>query len=539
MTDTITSPPPAAQAEDRAMNGARSAVETLAATGVEVCFANPGTSEMHFVSALDPGSGIRPVLCLFEGVATGAADGYARMKGKPASTLLHLGPGLANGLANLHNARKAQSPVVNIVGDHALTHQRFETPLTSDIQALARPVSHWVHSARSATTVAADVARAVQAACTHPGQIASLILPADTAWSPATGAAAPLPVPPAPAVGEQVLTRTADLLRSGRRIAFLLRGDALHGPGLQAAGRIAAATGARLISDTFTPRIQRGAGRVPVTRLPYRADDATLVLARFEILITVGTAAPVAFFAYPGKASELTPDICRPMVLAHPHEDGAEALITLADLIDAPPARTPHRAWSAPTAPAGGDLTALNTFQVLAHLLPEGAIVSDESVTAGFAGHSVLVDAAPHDHLNLTGGAIGQGMPLATGAALACPDRKVISLQGDGSAMYTPQALWTQARENLDVTTVIFANHSYRVLNQELTLLGANAPGPESAGLLELDRPRLDWVSTAQGMGVEATRVRTTSDLAGALRSAFHHRGPRLIEAAISAPPAP
>jgi acetolactate synthase-1/2/3 large subunit len=512
------------------MNGAESLVRTLVDSGIEVCFANPGTSEMHFVGALDRVEGMRAVLALFEGVATGAADGYARMTGKPAATLLHLGPGLANGLANLHNARKAPVPMVNIIGDHASVHQRFDAPLTSDVAAFARTVSHWLHSSPNARSVAADAARAVQAARIAPGQIASLILPADTAWTAAERAAPPLPIVGPASVPDQAVQQAAAALRSGEPVAFLLRGEVLRGRGLEAAGRIAAKTGARLVCDTFSPRLERGAGRVLVERLPYRPHPAIDFLAGTRTLILVGTQAPIAFFAYPGQPSELTPPGCEPLVLAHPHEDGTAALEALADAIDA---RTlgPVVAHNPPALPADGALTAESIMCIAGHFLPDNAIISDESITSGFPYYKLLDAAAPHDCLQLAGGAIGDGMPVATGAAIACPDRKVVSLQADGSAMYTLQSLWTQARERLDVTTVIYANRAYKVLIDEVQGVGLGHVGPKGLSMFDLGNPVLDWVKLAEGMGVEAVRVETNAGLADAYRSAMRQQGPRLIEA--------
>jgi acetolactate synthase I/II/III large subunit len=518
-------------AQQPPMNGAESLVHTLVSNEVDVCFANPGTSEMHFVSALDRVAGMRPILGLFEGVVTGAADGYARMAGKPAATLLHLGPGLGNGLANLHNARKAGTPVVNIIGNHATIHQRFDAPLTSDVEASARTVSHWVHTSRNARDVAADAARAVQAARSAPGQIASLILPADTAWNAAERPYPALPVNgPAPVSHDAILQSVA-ALRKGK-VAFLLRGESLRSRGLQAAGRIAAATGARLICDTFAPRIERGAGRVIVERLPYRPMPAIEFLAGTETLILVGTQAPVAFFAYPDLPSELTPPGCTPLVLAQPHEDGPAALEALAEVIGAKaaPVVAPYRI---PDAPEDDRALTNNTImRIVGRFMPDHAIVSDESLTAGFPYYGLLDTAAPCDYLQLTGGSIGDGIPVATGAAVACPDRKVISLQGDGSAMYTLQALWTQAREKLDVTTVIYANHSYAVLHEELQKVGADE-GAKAFSMLDLHNPSLSWVHLARGMGVEAVRVDTCRGFSAAFKSAMGGKGPFLIEAVV------
>ncbi len=522
MTETLSIP----------MNGAESMVRTLLASGVEVCFGNPGTSEMHFVSALDRVEGMRAVLGLFEGVVTGAADGYARMAGKPAATLLHLGPGLANGVANLHNARKAGTPMVNIIGDHATAHQRYDAPLTSDVEAIARPVSHWVARVRGAANAAADVARAVQAARQAPGQIASLILPADSAWDTADGVAPALPVEGPAAVGEGAIGRSVAALRTGGKVAFLLRGAALQGRGLAAAARIAAATGARLVCDTFAPRVERGAGRVVVERLPYRPEPAIAFLQGTETLILVGAQAPIAFFAYPGQPSELTPPGCRPLVLAHPHEDGVAALEALADAVASGPVAAPGPRLY-PALERNAAFGAEAVLRTVAHLLPEGAIVSDETISAGFPHYALFDGARPHDWLQLAGGAIGDGMPVATGAAIACPGRKVVNLQADGSAMYTLQSLWTQAREKLDVTTVIFANRAYQVLVEELKGVGAGTAGSKAFSMLDLNNPALDWVQLAGGMGVEAVRVSDSAGFADAFAAAMKRPGPFLIEALI------
>jgi acetolactate synthase-1/2/3 large subunit len=511
------------------MNGAQSLVRTLAACGVDTCFANPGTSEMHFVAALDSEPGVRPILALFEGAVTGMADGYGRMRGFPAATLLHLGPGLANGLANLHNARRAATPVVNVVGDHATYHAQYDAPLASDIAGFARPVSGWICSSTSAASVAGDGARAVAAALAPPGQVATLVLPADTAWNPAEGPATPLPRPSPAPVADAAIDRAAQALMSGRPAALLLRGEVLQPEGLRAAGRIAAATGVRLMCDTFAPRLARGAGRVAVERIPYFAEQMVEFLQSLEVIVLVGAKPPVAFFAYPDKPSWGLPDGCDILHLAWPHEDGPAALLALAQAVGAGPqglAPAPHALPDMPS----GRFNHFTVGQIIARHLPEGAIISDEGATSSGGTVAATATAAPHDHLTLTGGAIGQGIPLATGAAVACPDRKVVCIQGDGGAMYTLQALWTQARERLDVTTVIFANRSYAILNVELARVGAQNVGPRALSMLDLHDPELDFVRLAAGMGVEASRAETLADFAAQFASAMAQRGPRLIE---------
>ena len=516
------------------MNGAQALARTLAGSGVEVCFSNPGTSEMHFVASLDAVPGLRGVLCLFEGVATGAADGYGRMTGHPAATLLHLGPGLANGLANLHNAQRAATPVVNVVGEHATYHKRFDAPLESDIDSLARPVSHWIRRPARTADVAADAAEAVAAAHGPPGGVATLVLPADVSWSDGAEPAPPVPARPPSVVPDPVIGEAACALRGSGGRVILLGGAALRRPGLEAASRVAAATGARLLAETFPARLERGAGLPGLDRLAYLAEFAQAQLAGTEQLILAGARPPVSFFAYPGLPSSLVPGGCQVHTLARPGEDVCGALASLAERV-APRARPGPQPAHRPALP-GGSLTAETAAAVIGALLPEGAIVSDEANTSGLWLPAATAGAPPHDWLTLTGGAIGQGLPVATGAAVACPGRSVLALDSDGSAMYTIQALWTQAREGLDVTTVIFSNRRYAILDLELQRVGAVAAGDAARSLLDLSRPDLDFCALARGMGVPAARAASAGEFAEELRRALAEPGPRLIEALLSPP---
>ncbi len=516
------------------MNGAKALVKTLADCGVEVCFANPGTSEMQLVAALDLEPKMRAILGLFEGVVTGAADGYGRMADKPAATLLHLGPGLGNGLSNLHNAKRARTPLVNIVGDHATDHLEYDAPLTSDVEGVARPMSDWVRTSTSPYDLAVAGKEAVEAALTYPGQIATLIAPADHAW---TDGAQPAPRNKptiSPRVPAEEINEAAAALQGEGVAALYLGGRALREDALEQAGRIAAATGARLISETFACRLQRGAGRVVVERLPYFGEMAAEFLEGLRRIVFVGAEPPVSFFAYPGKPSWLSPEGAELIKLADPRQDAVQTLQELADALDAPAAPADVQAPVVPPV-ADGKLDAQSLGGVLAALLPEDAIISDEAATAGLAIFPMTQGAAKHDWLMLTGGSIGQGLPLAAGAAVACPERKVIALQADGSAMYTVQALWTMARENLDVTTVIINNGSYAILNIELARVGVTDPGPKALSLLDLTRPDIDWVSISEGMGVPAVRVDTTAGFRQALSDALSIKGPRLIEAVVPA----
>ncbi len=512
------------------MNGAESLVHTLLKGGVDTCFANPGTSEMHFVAALDRVPGMRCVLCLFEGVVTGAADGYARMAGKPAATLLHCGPGLANGLANLHNARRAGSPIVNIVGDQATYHRPLDAPLTADTEGWARPVSGFVRTAQRAEHVGVDAAAAIQAARIAPGQIATLILPADTAWNEGGVIGEPLPAVPAPRADQGVIARIARTLRGNEPAILVLTGAALSAEGLALAHRIRAATGARLIAQMSNARIAHGAGRVPIDRVPYPVDRALAALAGLKHIVLVGAVKPVAFFAYPGKPGYLFPPDATVHVLARPEQDLIDSLARLADELGAPTAPLPN--GPPRPEPAKGAPTPEAVAQSLSALLPDQAVVVDESVSFGRTIFSDAAAAAPHDWLQITGGAIGHGMPLATGAAIGAPGRRVVNLEADGSAMYTLQALWTQARERLDVTTVLLSNRKYAILLHELANVGAN-PGRTALDMLDLSNPDLDWPRIAGGLGVEAARAETMERFADLFSQSLARRGPFLIELVI------
>ncbi|MEM7140939.1 MAG: acetolactate synthase large subunit [Actinomycetota bacterium] len=512
-------------------NGAQALIRTLVDSGVDVCFTNPGTSEMHFVAALDDVPEMRGILGLFEGVVTAAADGYARMAGRPAATLLHLGPGLGNGLANLHNARRARTPVVNIVGDHATYHKRYDAPLESDIDSIAKGAGGWFRRSMSPDRVAADTADAVAAAMGPPGQVATLVLPADTCWLPAPGGAAAPVAPPAPASADPAdVDRVAKLLASDAQCTILVGGRAVDEAGTRAAARIAEATGAKLLCETFPSRQRRGAGIPSLEKVIYLAEFAEMQFAGTEHLILVDTVAPVSFFAYPEKPSTLWPEGCDIVTLADGAIDPVSSLEALAELVGGDPAAGPELN---PGERPSGPLDAMSMAAAVAATLPENAIVADESNTAGIGLTGATAGCAPHDWLCLTGGSIGIGLPLAVGAAVAAPDRRVVALQADGSAMYTYQALWTMAREALDITTVILNNGRYAVLDMELARVGADAGGPIARSMFDLSSPDLDFVNMAAGLGVEGVRVETAEDLTAQLERAHATPGPQLIEAIV------
>jgi len=514
-------------------NGAQALMKTLVDAGIEVCFSNPGTSEMHFVAALDSEPRMRAVLALFEGVATGAADGYARMAGKPAATLLHLGCGLGNGLANLHNARKGKVPIVNIVGDHATYHTRLDAQLQSDIETVARNVSPgFVRTSSSTAQLCQDATDAITAARGLPGQVATLILPADVSWGEGAEPCPP-PAQPAPQVADAAVVQAiAEVLRSGKKAALLLGGHALREPALLAAARIAAHSGVQLLAEVFPTRMERGAGLPYVERIAYLAEMAGVQLAGIEHLVLVDAKAPVSFFAYPGKKSELVPDTCTVHTLSTPAQDAAASLQQLATALGATQTAPALQAAQRPGRPRG-KLTAPKVCKAVGHLLPDNAILVDEAITSGLMLSAMTAGAPRHDLITLTGGAIGQGLPNAIGAAIACLGRPVIALIGDGTAMYTFQALWTMAREKLHVVSVVFNNASYSVLNVELERVGADEVGPKAQSQLDLSEPTLNFALLAQGMGVHAVRTDTAEGFAKALEYALAEPGPHLIEALV------
>lgn len=512
------------------MTGAEALVQSLVAGGVNVCFANPGTSEIHIVAALDRAPGMRSILGLFEGVVTGAADGYARMAEKPACTLLHLGPGLANGLANLHNAYRARVPIINLVGQHATFHLQHDTPLTSDVEGIARPYSKWAKTSTSSRGVAQDGVDAIVEARRPPGQITTLIVPADVAWGEGATTASLGVFPAAKLPSGDAIDRAGEMLRLGASTALLLSGRALYGEGLRHAGRIAAATGAKLLSPYPFTRMERGAGVPQVDRVAYILEQAKEQLSEFRQFILVGAKPPVAYFAYPGKDSVMMPADCQIHTLARPEEDLVGALAALADTLS-----LRHQDVSTPQTidrlqPTSGQITLPGVSSVIGALIPENTILIEESMTSGRGLMPATRSSHRHEWLGNTGGSIGIALPLAVGAAVADPERRVLCLTADGSAMYTLQALWTMAREGLKVTTVVFANRTYAVLKREFSYLGVGEPGPKAMDMFEIGRPDLDWVQLAKGMGVPATRVDSLEGFAKALRGGFESEGPTLIE---------
>ena len=511
------------------MNGAEALMQTLCDGGVEVCFANPGTSEMQLVAAIDKQKKMRAILGLFEGVVTGAADGYGRMTDKPAVTLLHLGPGLANGLANLHNAKRARTPLINIVGDHAVDHLKYNAPLTSDIIGVASPMSDWVRTSKSPSDLATAGAEAIAISQSYPGSICTVIAPGDHAWGNNAVIAPQIKVSTPKTISDEDISDAAQKLLGAEYPALFLGSRALRKDALHHAGRIAAKINARIICETLPARLQRGEGVVSIERLPYFAESAVEFLKGLTHITFIGAPPPVAFFAYPDKPGWLSPEGAELLELASPNIDAEDTLKRLADAMDAP--NTPDKRQTKEIfGYEEGELNRDNAAMITANLLPENAIVSDESGTSGGSFFRYTASASFHDWLIITGGSIGQGLPVAVGAAVAHPSRKVVSLQADGSGMYTLQALWTMARENLDIVVIIMKNNSYGILNIELDRVGVKNPGEKALSLLDLSNPIIDWLALAKGMGVRAHAASTTDEFSNYLQEALNSKGPCLIE---------
>ena len=511
-------------------NGARLLLDTLVNNGVDVCFANPGTSEMHFVAALDEVPAMRGILALFEGVAAGAADGYGRVADTPAAVLLHLGPGQGNALANLHNARRARTPVISIVGEHAIDHVSLDAPLTSDIQGVAATFSTEVITSMSSAEVGRDAASTIDAAVGPPSGVATLVLPADVSWGDAQGAALGKCTSPTRSLpAASTIEAAVASLRAAERPILLVGGRAARDAALRLAGSVAASTGAELMVETFPAISTRGAGTPIVSRLSYLAEFAAMQLEGCDLLVTLDAQTPVSFFAYPGMDSKLVASGTNVVALAGPEHDATATLQAMVDLLgDTDPA---PRNEAAPVADPTGALNGASFAQAIAATLTEGTVVVDESNTGGIHLASATAGVPAHDWLSLTGGAIGYGLPAAVGAAIGRPDSKILCLESDGSAMYTISALWTMAREQLDVTTVILSNRSYAILNLELARVGATVEGSAAASMLDLSSPELDFVALARGMGVPGVRVETAEELTTALRASLATPGPSLIEA--------
>ena len=515
------------------MNSADALLKTLIANGLEVVFANPGTSEMHLVAAIDHHPEVRPILGLFEGVVTGAADGYARMSGKAAANLLHLGPGLGNGFANIHNAKKARTPMLNIVGDHATYHLQYNAPLTSDLDGLAKASSDWVGRSLSPDDLSSLGSQAWSEAHKFPGQIATMLVPADCAWGETDNIGPVVKRPDPLKVDDKKIDEAFKALSSSTNAMLFIGGDFLDEESVTLAGKIATSANCRLATDTFVKRHRRGRGITKVEPIPYFAEMAEEHLKGIDVIVFIGTRPPVSFFAYPGKKSYLSPEEAQLIELSSPLQDGKYALNALSDLFGGTRIDKQLIPNETIDMPISGTLGPDNIGPIFAGLLPEETIVCDEAATSGFFVTPHAWNAKPMDWLALTGGSIGQGLPLATGAAIAAPDRPVVCLHGDGGAMYTVQALWTQARESLNVTNIIFSNRSYAILKVELDRVGALGTGDRAASMFSLDDPAISWPSLAQSLGVDGYTATTVEEFKKALSNSLISEGPSLIEVMI------
>ena len=513
------------------MNGAKIILETAKEAGVTVCFTNPGTTEMPLVLAFNSDPSIKTILGLFEGVCTGAADGYGRMLNVPALTLLHLGPGLANGIANLHNARRAKVPLVNLIGEHTTWHRSADPPLAMDIETLSSTVSGWYKTNQYPYTLSQDLADAIAAA--DYGQISTLIVPNDNQLAECPNYKIFRPVFSFEPYDSDSIDNAAQILRAHKRTALLLGGRSLRDRGLQAAARIRAATDCDLITEHLPAYIERGAGLPDVVRIPYFPEAAIKLLSRYEAVVIVQTGEPVSFFGYEGYSSYLLGADQIKVRIASPEQDAAEVLEHLCEALGARNDRKiPETILSKLNRPdiPNGQLTPENVCRTVAALQPENAIIVDEGITTSGAYYPLSAGLPRHTFMTTTGGSIGWGMPCALGASVACPERQVINLQADGSAMYTVQALWTEAREGLNITTLICANRSYNILKAELSRIGGASIQPEVFSVIDLESPVINWTNLARGMGVPAVTADTTEGLAKELIRSLSEPGPHLIE---------
>jgi len=513
------------------MNGAELLLRTAQKAGVEVCFANAGTTELPLVAAFDSVPGVRPVLALFEGVCTGGADGYGRVRETPAMSLLHLGPGFANGIANLHNARRAKAPVINIIGQHTTWHIPADAPLTMDVESLANTVSQWTRTVSSPEMLSFDFIDAYAASMT--GSIATLIVPNDHLLAEVEGiirTATPLDPDP---LSLQIIEEAANLIRSGKKTALMIGGKALRGQGLLTAAHIRALAGCDLLTETFPGYVERGGALPDVVRIPYFPEPAQALLSDYELIILTDVREPVTFFGYPGVDSHVLRKNQKRIPLCSGRQSVVEALGYLEDILKTTMSSCKKdRHVPKPEKPSlpHGALTAEKACRTLAALQPEGAIIVDEGITSAIPYYPLTAGSPPHSVLTISGGSIGYGMPCAVGAALASPNRQIINFQADGSAMYTIQALWTEAREGLNVKTLICSNRGYNILRVELERAGITDPGPKALSLADIDHPRLDWISIAKGMGVPATSVDTVEGLVREFTRVLEEPGPSLIE---------
>lgn len=511
------------------VNGATTLLRALRAGGADICFANPGTTELTLVAALAEVPEIRPVLCLFEGVCTGAADGYARISGKIPLTLLHLGPGFANGIANLHNARRAHSKIITIIGDHATWHLPHDAPLTSDIESLARPVSVDVVRIASTNSIAEGVARALTGTGWGAGGPATIVVPTDVMDANAPSLSAPPIATGSDLVSDTAIEAAAAACQGGKELILLIGGDALRVEGQRAAEAVAANTGARLVMEPYPAVVTLGGDLPRIERQAYFPDD---VIRQFgdATVILAGARPPISYFGYEDYPSVLVPDE-RLVVLSQPGEDSVSALQALAERLGATRSEPTSVAVSQPPAPdPAAPLTPNSIVEELLVQLPEDSVISLEGSTLGGPWLREAYRAPTHRVMTNTGGAIGQGLPCAVGAALGAPDSRVIALQSDGSAQYTLQALWTMAREKLPITIILAANHRYGILQTELKRADTPLDQPTVASLTNLGDPRTDWTKLAAGYGVPAIRATTVAEFSEALKRGLATDGPLLIQ---------
>ena len=495
------------------------------------------------MDALSGVGGVRTVLGLHENVVTGAGDGYARMARRPAMTLLHLGPGLANGLANLHNAKRASSPMLNLIGTMATWHTAADASLQMDVESLTQTVSCWASllpSRELLHTFAREAIARVSAFASPDGcRIATLLLPHDLQWQICSHSGAHMePSLIVPSSGGGVVAIDAllqDLAEAGRRGALLLGGEALCEPMLSVFASYARCVGTAILCVNEFARADRGQGRPAVRRIPYHSQQAREFLESFTVMVFINAVEPTAQFGYPESISTLVSSHSK--IHRIPFAELSAVLHHLQGAISRDAAgELEPMAFPSNLFPPDGILTAPKMWQLVAGLQPlDTIIIVDESLTSGGEYWEASQHSPPFSHLSQTRGAFRNGPPCAVGAALACPDRHVINLQADSSGLYSSQALSTQARERLNITTVVCANNAYGILQVDLARQKPKFGGRGCVvnALTQLNDPPIDWVNLAAGYGVLAVTVNTCEELARELSTAIDAQGPRVIVASL------
>ena len=519
----------------RKMNGAAAFFKSIVDNGIDTIFACPGTSEMQVVDEVGY-SNLRVVLCLFENSVTGMADGYARMLDKPALGMVHVTCGLTNALANMHNARIANSRMIIFGGGVHVAHEVNE-PVHSMLQRqpyVAQIAAQCVIEARSPDQLAAAATQALKASNDGAGKIVYVYGPNNAVWGESSfQGKLTSSAEQRQRVSTATISSIADTLKAGKKTAFILDNLALREEGLEILGRIAEGAGGRLFREWLPSRIAMGAGRVRTETLPYGGAEGRELLSEFDQIVLVGAKIPVCPFSYENQPWVKIPENCNVHTLATADHDILAALEELATQLDLPE-KASNRYNRKPGEPPTGPLSGNSIVQSLSILMPADSIVLDEAMLENVMFPLLMDGAAPFDFMAACpGGAIGAGPPVACGAAIACPNRKVILLEGDFSLMQGNTALWSMAQHNLDICVINYNNEGSASLSTELARVRQGEAQPKSIELLRIRKPTIDYAAMAESMGVPASRAETAEEFHLQLTKAMSTKGPHFIDANI------